>query len=295
MKIKEPKVQILLQSSGLEGVYKQIEICGRTCYKSEDKITDTSAKPFVERMMKSQHYAMLEHGTIYLKANCPEGFIGQTEMVERYKANPYSVVKHCGGTYLITTNYRVIVENGWFDDLEYMCEPTPCHEMRISVKFRTQIAVTREMNRHRVNSIAESSTRYCNYTKDKFGGEISIIRPEWQDGIDYTISHDDDFLHSLASDLCNYKSWSPVVKWWFANAIAEKMYLSMIEEDELKPQDARTILPLDTSTEIVHTAFLKDWRHFFDLRSKGTTGKPHPDILRVARELENMFETLGLV
>lgn len=161
MKILEPKYEILPQGSGIDGVYRQIELCGRTCYASSMKIEDGSAKPFVERMVSSNHLAMCEHGTIYLKAEYHTDFATNAELVERYQGNKFSKVNIVGDYAYITTNYRVIVENEWFDDLDFMCEPTEWHEKRVTVRFTTQIAVSREANRHRVNSIAEQSTRYC--------------------------------------------------------------------------------------------------------------------------------------
>ena len=142
-------------------MYKQIERAGRVCYKSENNATADSAQPFVERMMKSKHTAMLEHGTVYLKG----------EGLEKYKANKFSHYKHVDGTDYVTTNLRVLEENGWMDDLQLFCEPTAHHDLRITVHFTTQIAITREFNRHRANSMAEQSTRYCNYSKEKFSGE----------------------------------------------------------------------------------------------------------------------------
>ena len=79
----------------------------------------------------------------------------------------------------VTLNYRHIVENGWIDDLQYLCDPTEHHERRYTFKVTTSIGVTRELNRHRVNSIAEQSTRYCNYSKDKFGNEVTFCIPSW--------------------------------------------------------------------------------------------------------------------
>jgi len=148
MRLCKPSFKIWEQSVGLEGVYKQIEkvgrVCyksekvGRVCYKSEDKITEDSAKPFVDRMIKSGHGAMLEHGTVYLyirrKGN-------ESLEVDRYLLNPYSKVVFSQSPnsrdmeIYITTNLRVLVENGWLDDLQYICEPTEYHERRVTVHF----------------------------------------------------------------------------------------------------------------------------------------------------------------
>ena len=145
MKILEPRYEILSQGEGMDGVYKQIELCGRTCYASSMKIDKESAKPFVERMVSSNHLAMCEHGTIYLHVAYEEGFfVPESLLVKHYRENKYSKVMQIGSDYYITTNYRVIVENNWFEDLDYICEPTEWHEKRITVRFTTQIAVSRE-------------------------------------------------------------------------------------------------------------------------------------------------------
>ena len=293
MGITEPSFEILPQGSGIDGIYKQIELCGRTCYASTMRIEEGSAKPFVERMVNSKHLAMCEHGTVYLTIEYHPDFATNADIVKRYQGNKYSRVNLTEGCAYVTTNYRVIVENGWYDDLDFMREPTKWHEKRVTVRFTTQIAVSREANRHRANSIAEQSTRYCNYSKDKFGGEISISKPKWVDGNVKPISG--EAVLAEARGLDGYKEWSPVAKWLFANKVCEMMYLSLVEDDGLKPQDARAVLPLDTNTELIHTAFVSDWRHFFDLRSKGTTGKPHPDIEMLASPLMKEFEGRGLI
>ena len=138
MRIIKPSFEIWDQEEGLEGIYKQIERAGRVCYKSEDKITEDSAKEFVERMIKSGHGAMLEHGTVYLHGS--DNFAGGLHL-NNYKKSPYSRVNiihnFMTGTdhIYITTNYRVLVENGWLDDLKYICEPTEFHAKRITVHF----------------------------------------------------------------------------------------------------------------------------------------------------------------
>lgn len=297
MRIIKPSYEIIPQENGMEGIYKQIELCGRTCYKSSEKIKDGSAKPFVERMVTSGHLAMCEHGTVYLHVTYNPDFIGQSELVGRYYKNPYSKVVSLGDEHYITTNYRVIVENGWFDDLDFICKPTKLHEKRVTVKFTTQIAVSREANRHRADSMAEQSTRYCNYSKDKFGGEVSINEPRWikEQGTMQSEWDDEKDFEKLTSIIRAYRKWNPVTKWWFANKVSEMMYLSLVEDDGIKPQDARAVLPLDTNTELIHTAFVSDWMHFFELRSIGTTGKPHPDIEMLATPLYEDFKKQGFL
>ena len=155
MKLIKPSYEIWQQAPGLEGIYKQIERVGRVCYRSEDKITEDSAKPFVDRMIKSGHGAMLEHGTVYLKTN--DEYYGNP--IDKYRDNKYSQLKSINGTKYVTTNLRILVENNWLDDLKYLCEPTEYHERRITVHFVCDRGVSHEFVRHRVFSFAQESTR----------------------------------------------------------------------------------------------------------------------------------------
>jgi thymidylate synthase (FAD) len=288
MKLIKPSFEIWEQPSGLEGVYKQIERAGRICYKSEDKITEDSAKSFVDRMIKSGHDAMLEHGTVYLKVF---NVIENSELIDKYKSNKYSVVKegtevyNCHGDILygsckcITTNYRVLVENGWLDDLKYICKPTEFHEKRITVHFVCDRGVSHEFVRHRVMSFAQESTRYCNYSKDKFGNELTFIQPCWLDderlklyGPYHTVIRDKSLESIFIASLNN----------------AEKDYIDLIDLG-WKPQEARAVLPNSLKTELVVTGFVSDWNHFFDLRARGTTGAPHPQAKELAEPLMKEF------
>ena len=153
MRLIKSKAELLTQSEGLRGIYQMIELAGRTCYKSEANITHDSASEFVGKMIKSGHTAMLEHGTVYLSAP-------YDTVAVKYRCNKYSEVVDVANSYsAITTNYRVIVENGWLDDLKYLCEPTEHHRKRISMRFTTDRGVSHEIVRHRVFSFAQESTR----------------------------------------------------------------------------------------------------------------------------------------
>ena len=159
MKLIKPNVLIKEQEEGLSGIYKQIEWAGRHCYKSLDKITEDSAKAFVDRMIASGHGAMLEHGTIYLRI--PSDDINYHHYLSKYEKNPYS---RCNygltlngspvGDICITSNYRVLVENNWLDDLKYICEPTKSHEKRITVKWTCDRGVSHEFVRHNIFCVA---------------------------------------------------------------------------------------------------------------------------------------------
>lgn len=313
MRLIKPSFEILEQSPGLQGIYKQIELAGRTCYKSLDKITEDSAEGFVNRMIKSQHYAMLEHGTVYLYSTYDVSAIGSwyDSISRRYSENKYSVVNTDGkmdfrGIY-VTTNLRVLVENGWLDDLQYLCEPTKFHEKRVTVRFTTSNGIMREFTRHRSHSFAVESTRYCNYSKDKFdNGQVTFIIPYWaadiREGM-YEVY--DPFKYSYYPDeytdiSCKFDTDSD----GNANNVQDELIQSLDEaefryrrliQSGCKPQEAREVLPLATKCDMVMTGFVSDWGHFFDLRSRGTTGAPHPDAKALAEPLMHEFESRELI
>lgn len=272
MKLIESKAEYIPQENGLEGVYKQIEICGRTCYKSTDKITEGSAKPFVDRMIASKHTAMLEQGTVYLRYPEDEDFA-------KYFENPYSRIKLMGnGHFAVTTNLRVLVENGWLDDLKYLCNPTEHHEKRYTIKFTTDRGVSHELVRHRVFSFAQESTRYCNYSKDKFGGEISYIMPSWFPEVN--MQQQEAFMQIMkATEDC----YIALLGQWDERK-PDARFKTGFKNNPLTPQQARQVLPNALKTEVCMTGFASDWRFFFDLRYFGTTGKPHPDMQLLAEK-----------
>lgn len=324
MKLIKPSFEIWEQSAGLEGVYKQIEKVGRVCYKSEDKITEDSAKPFVDRMIKSGHGAMLEHGTVYLQYEVVKGAINP---LTKYYLNKYSKVKAKEGAIgetmrlFVTTNLRVLVENGWLDDLQYICEPTEYHERRVTVHFVCDRGVSHEFVRHRVMSFAQESTRYCNYSKNKFGNELTFIIPCWldipegvayfHDGINYRVGAT---MENPFGESVNFKAWvnkksnyvevhdyiqalDSAEKAYFRlmdkweNRVADKRYTTGFKDNPWTPQQARAVLPNSLKTELVVTGFTSDWNHFFDLRVRGTTGAPHPQAKELAEPLMEEFIT----
>ena len=314
MRFIDSSYEIIEQAPDLMGVYKQIEKAARTAYKSEDKITDDSAPRMVEALCKSNHGACLEHGAIYLKITYDISAVGSYSQsgIDKYVKNPYSEVIFDDGcdfrNAYITTNARVIFENGWEDDLQYMCEPTEIHEKRIAVKFTTSIGIVREILRHRKFSFLNESTRYCNYSKDKFGNELTYIIPQWiynlrNERAQYVDSqtgeprswlldkHGEDLIDHL---VCIDRSAST---WWHNLIRAQDDYNYLISTDEgytLKPEEARGILPLDLKSELVVTGFVEDWIHFFRLRSHiAATGKPHPDIQKLADRLMQEFIDKG--
>lgn len=275
MKIIKSSFEILPQSEGLNGIYKQIEMAGRTCYKSEDKITETSAKEFAERMIKSGHGAMLEHGTVYLYIPYTR-YTGNSscKTAAKYKENKYSKVHERHKDFSVTTNYRVLVENNWLKDLQYICEPTNLHERRLCVKFVCDRGVSHELVRHRVFSFAQESTRYCNYSKEKFGNALTFIYPCWFSKFfeeNYTNKNITDWQEGI-DVACSETNWL------YAMLYSEKSYFASLKNGVV-PQQARSVLPNSLKTEIVMTGFKSDWYHFFKLRTADTA---HPQMRELA-------------
>ena len=299
MKLIKPYFEIWEQPAGIEGIYKQIERAGRVCYKSEDKITENSAKSFVDRMVKSGHGAMLEHGTVYL--HIPDDDINWNFYYSRYRRNPYSKC-NCFETLhgkplmnlCITTNYRTIIENNWLDDLKYLCEPTEYHAKRTTVHFVCDRGVSHEFVRHRVMSFAQESTRYCNYSKDKFGNELTFIIPPFVGAVEgsYTSGYD------VISPNMQRPYGKGTRGGYFYESLrrAEESYIELVThigdpniDLRMEPQEARAVLPNALKTELVMTGFVSDWDHFFGLRARGTTGAPHPQAKELAEPLMKEF------
>lgn len=275
MKLIKPSVEIIKQEEyDLLHVFKFIELAGRTCYKSENKITEDSASEFVDRMVKSGHGAMLEHGTIYL--TIPISDISNP-IIYKYILNPYSKAFIDFTNSYITTNYRVLVENNWLDDLKYISEPYLFHAKRTTVKFICDRGVSHEFVRHRVFSFAQESTRYCNYTKDKFDSELTFIIPCWIK----------DLKEGNYYAYCEYNhSKNDASKRWFDSCMSSEFVYTNLIEEGWKPQEARTILPNSLKTELIMTGFNDDWENFFKLRCAPNA---HPQAKELADMLKDKF------
>lgn len=195
MKVISPSFEILSMNldnpEDIRKLYRSIEMAGRTCYKSNDRITSESAAKFVKKVVENGHEAMLEHASMTV---------------------------------------RFIVDRG----------------------------VSHEIVRHRVASFAQESTRYCNYSKDKFGKELTFIKPPF-----------------FPEGSVRYKVWAG------AMLNAEDAYMYLLENGAT-PQEARSVLPNSLKTELIMTANMREWRHFFQLRAAGVTGAPHPQMAEVA-------------
>lgn len=307
MELIRPSVEIWEQGTTLEDMWKHIARCTRVCYQSTPKENEETDEEFVKRVILRQdsstgrlnfdkiHGAMLEHGTIYLEIYCYNGCEDDNYYkIINYRENKYSIVKNIfyngeniAKNYAITTNLRVLYENNWLDDLEYICAPTEHHAKRVTVSFITNIGVSREFNRHRVNSIAEESTRYCNYSNDRFGKSITFCRPAWISEEELSV-YTKQAMRGKFDELIEDKNLRAIHYYYNCLFECQRAY-SMLISLGWKPQQAREVLPLATKTQLIHTAFVDDWKHFFALRADGVSGPPHPNAKLVAEPLKEEF------
>lgn len=313
MKLIESKAEYIPQGEGLEGIYKQIELAGRTAYKSEDKITPDSAKGFVDRMIKSNHGACLEHGTVYLAIPYTEenvlahyrGYAGKYNEIQFEKYSKVTMMR--GAHNYVSTNFRVLQENGWLEDLQYLCAPTEYHEKRYTMKFTCSRAIAQELTRHRKFSFLMESQRYINYSKKKNGGEITFIKPSWldipvgivywHDGICWRIQQDEnnpmEWFSVKPNNYFSEKEAQKTSTYFDALSYAEKRYFYLLKEG-CQPQQARAVLPNATKTELIMTGFSSDWRFLLDLRLFEKTGKVDPDMLDLMQKAQKTMQEAGI-
>lgn len=307
MKIVEPQVELWKQEPTLEGAWRQIARATRVCYQSKPREGE-SDEAFVNRVILKPatrkdgsidfdkcHGAMLEHGTIYLT-------IPDTDEITsaiRYVNNKYSKVMF-GVIYgdkknnYVTTNMRVILEHKWQDDLKFISAPT-YHARRTTFSVITDIGVTRELNRHRVNSIAEQSTRYCTYSANKFGNEITYTNNNFLDDCIFNLNfdgHNIDFgyFYKLCEDIANNKmdNWTASNYYVFGLLASEFAYLGL-KENKVPNDMARQVLNLNTRSQAIYTAFNDDWQHFIRLRADNVSGKVHPNMKIIADKIKELF------
>lgn len=261
MKLIKQSFEFINQTDfSLVGIKKHIERCARVSYKSENKITDTSYEKFVNMLESRGHDRPLEFGTVYLSRTSQKE--DNMEWLNKYAYNPWSKFSFGNGstringklrnTIYVTTNYRVIKEHHWEDDLQYLCEPTEYHHKRYTIHMILDRGVMDEFRTHVGLSHLAESTRYCNYSKDKFGNEITFIQPCW------------DIRGSNYIDFLQHAEWG---------------YFRMLKNG-WTPQQARSVLPLGIKSELISCGFKDAWENFFKRRDA-------PDAHPMAQEIAN--------
>ena len=289
MKLIKQSFEFINQTDfSLVGIKKHIERCARVSYKSEDKITDTSYEKFVNMLESRGHDRPLEFGTVYLDIPTKDLEPGYEYInaVGKYALNPWSIKEDFDNHAYISTNYRVIKDNHWESDLQYLCEPTEHHHKRYTVHMILDRGVMDEFRTHVGLSHLAESTRYCNYSKDKFGNEITFIKPCWLDdeklklyGPYHTVIRDKSPESIFIANLNN----------------VERDYLDLIKLG-WTPQQARSVLPLGIKSELISCGFEDAWTNFMKRRSPkyGDPGA-HPMAAEIADKLCEEFLKRGFI
>lgn len=285
MKLIKQSFQFVNQKGfTLRDIYKHIEYCARISYKSQDKITDTSYEKFVNMLESRGHDRPLEFGTVYLSRTSQKE--DNMEWLDKYAYNPWSKFSFGNGstringelrnTVYVTTNYRVIKEHHWEDDLQYLCEPTEYHHKRYTVHMILDRGVMDEFRTHVGLSHLAESTRYVNYSKKKFGSELTFIKPCWLDdeklklyGPYHTIIRDKSPESIFIANLNN----------------VERDYLDLIKLG-WTPQQARSVLPLSIKSELISCGFKDSWENFFYRRDAPDA---HPMAQEIAKPMHQKF------
>lgn len=296
MILLEQEAEYLKQEPGVEGVYKIIEKAARTCYKSEAKCDGTfdGAKAFVDRMIKSHHTAMLESCSVYLKCYRNFEYENNIELVEHpsdlefYATNKYSKFNFDKDYHYVTTNLRVLAENNRLDDLKYWSDPTDMHEKRYTFRLITDRAIANEIVRHRAFSFAQESTRFVDYSKEKYGTDIAYIMPDWFPNA--TLQQQEAFMQLMKDTEDVYFALRG--KW--DERKSDKRFKTGFKDNPLTPQQARAVFPLCLKTELCVTGYATDWRFFLDLRLFGKTGKPHPQIVELSEKIAEQMKKAGI-
>ena len=312
IKVVNPSVEIWNQDGyTLDAIWKHIARCARVCYQSTPKNNGETDYGFVVRTLlkgkdivnrryyniekiKNCHLSVFEHGTVHLKYRL--FIIKDFAQASKFINNHYSKTKENDGYLYVTTNMRVLIENNWMDELEFVDTTPNCpyYYERATINFITDIGASRELNRHRVNSASEESTRYCAYDKGKFGNGITVAKLPWipevdpnDEGHDYNegFFNDNEVFDNNIIEEQYTDNWTAVDWFFYGLQICDLVYRKT-RELGWTAQQAREILPLNTKTQVVHTAFVGDWQHFIDLRSNGVSGVPHPMIKELADEVK---------
>lgn len=316
MKFVEDNVEYITQEPGVEGMYKMMELAARQCYLTNDLIKEGSAHKIIDNIIiPSGHTSILEFGTVYLII--PDDLY---ETRYKYEDDRYTRIEYANGNCYITTTYRTILQGDYEDpieaiknnfdkdwkyDLKYWSEPTEYHHKRYCIRFTMDRVGSQSVERHRGNwgiSYAQESTRYVNYHRDKFGGDILIALPskfyslidEWSrltdvEGNDAswikdaTIDEQLEFLRHNDNGWCIYEH---------SLKTSEQDYMTLVGDYGWKPEDARGVLNLDIKTQFMMCAYPEDWKMWFFRRVEKHA---HAHIQSIANKALKIFSDMKVI
>ena len=301
MKLIKQSFEFINQTDfSLVGIKKHIERCARVSYKSENKITDTSYEKFVNMLESRGHNRPLEFGTVHLKMMLPDfqTFIHSVLTIGMFN-NIWIKHAYKGDVIYITTNYRYYLDIiKYFPNVkEYFTEEdNEYYPKRYTVHMILDRGVMDEFRTHVGLSHLAESTRYCNYSKDKFGNELTFIKPCWLDVPEGKYNHcvmvsknsPDIRVECVGSDEIGKYYNIGENEGLFLNGLvqSELTYLNLINNKKWTPQQARSVLPLGIKSELISCGFEDAWENFMRRRDAPDA---HPMAQEIAKPMHQKF------
>lgn len=301
MKLIKQSFEILEQKDfTLKGIKQFVERCARVSYKSEDRMTDTSYEKFVEMLERRDHARPLEFGTVHLKMNVSD-FDKIRSTLCLNKIYNYQWIKHyyVGDVTYVTTNYRYYLDIiKYFPNVKkYLTEEdNEYYPKRYTVHMILDRGVMDEFRTHVGLSHLAESTRYCNYSKDKFNNEVTFVIPSWMDFSEISIdlgNYDKTSVRSKDGNVHIIDTKPPYVEGDFIRSLceAESNYLSIVRNG-WTPQQARSVLPLGIKSELISCGFEDAWKNFFYRRDAKDA---HPMAQEIAKPMHKEFIERGFI
>lgn len=303
MRIVEENAEEWKQGTTIDEIWNHVARCARVCYQTQAKENE-NGKEFINRVilrgnsysliaknpiLKTKlHLSVLEHGTIYLII-VPDD-VNYLEISTFYAHNIFSKVLYTIDVCFITTNLRVLIENGRMSDLKYISNPRHYHAKRTTICIISPIGGIRDTNRHRAHSISEESTRYCKYSSPKFGEGLTFVNLPWIDrnNIDMHIPNE-LYVHEDEAISEHITKWWDDLDWYFyCLEVIEVTYKKLISLG-WTAQQASNVLPFATKTQSIHTAFDCDWEHYIALRSDEVSGPVRPEVKIIADKIKEII------
>lgn len=291
MKLINQSFEILEQKDfTITGIKKFIERCGRVCYKSEDRITDDSYEKFVNMLEKRDHARPLEFGTVHLKMYISDFHkLRDTLCINNMWNDQWIKYHYVGNLTYVTTNYRyylAIIKVFPSAEKDFVPQDDELYPKRYTVHFITSRGVMDEFRTHVGLSHLAESTRYCNYSKDKFDNQITFIQPSW-------IILDKEI--APINELCllsgQYDRENPNLRYLASLVEANYTYILLLNKG-WTPQQAREVLPLSIKSELISCGFEDAWSNFFYRRCAKDA---HPMAREIATKVRDKFKELNYV